>query len=99
MGHRIAPRAETDLDDIWLYIARESGSMEIATRLVDSITDRFFLLARFPYLGTARDEDLGPGSRTFPVGEYVIVYCVEEEDVLILRVAHGRRDLEELFDF
>lgn len=73
--------------------------MEIATRLVDSITDRFFLLARFPYLGTARDEDLGTGSRTFPVGEYVIVYCVEEEDVLILRVAHRRRDLEELFDF
>jgi plasmid stabilization system protein ParE len=67
MGHRIAPRAETDLDDIWVYIARESGSMEIATRLIDSITDRFFLLARFPYLGTARSGDLGPETRTFPV--------------------------------
>jgi plasmid stabilization system protein ParE len=25
------------------------------------------------------------------------VYCVEANDVLILRVAHGRRDIEALF--
>jgi plasmid stabilization system protein ParE len=31
------------------------------------------------------------------VGEYVIVYCVENEDALILRVVHGRRRLEALF--
>jgi plasmid stabilization system protein ParE len=31
------------------------------------------------------------------VGEYVIVYCAENEDALILRVVHGRRDLEVLF--
>lgn len=37
------------------------------------------------------------GYRSFPVGEYVIVYAVEAEDVLILRVAHGRRDIEALF--
>jgi hypothetical protein len=27
----------------------ESGSMEVATRLIDSITERFFFLAAFPY--------------------------------------------------
>jgi plasmid stabilization system protein ParE len=31
------------------------------------------------------------------VDEYVIVYCLEAEDVLILRVAHGRRDIQALF--
>jgi plasmid stabilization system protein ParE len=36
--------------------------------------------------------------RSFPVGEYVVVYCVQDEDVLILRVAHDRRDIEALFD-
>jgi len=97
MAHRVAPRAESDLDDIWYYVARESGSIEIANRLIDSITDRFFLLARFPYMGRLRDEDFGFGSRSFVVGEYVIVYGVEGEDVVILRVAHGRRDLESLF--
>lgn len=97
MAHRVAPTAERDLDDIWLYVAKESGSIEIASRLIESITDRFFLLTGFPYMGRSRDEDFGPGSRSFSVGEYVIVYQVEATDVLILRVAHGRRDIESLF--
>jgi toxin ParE1/3/4 len=97
MAHHAAPRAELDLDDIWLHVARESGSIEIANRLIDNITDRFFVLARFPFMGRSRDEDLGVGTRSFPVGDYVIVYTVEAEDVFILRVVPGRRDLGTLF--
>ena len=51
MAHRLASQVEFELDDIWHYIARESGSTEIADRLIDSITDRFFLLANYPYIG------------------------------------------------
>jgi toxin ParE1/3/4 len=97
MAHRVAQRAEADLDDIWLYVARESSSIEIANRLIDTITDRFLTLAHFPYRGRSREEDFGPGYRSLPVGEYVIVYCVENADVLVLRVVHGRRQLEALF--
>jgi toxin ParE1/3/4 len=39
----------------------------------------------------------GPGRRSFPVGQYVIVYRIVRGDVRILRVVHGRRDLEALF--
>jgi hypothetical protein len=48
MAHRLAPEAEAEveLDEIWYYIARESCSVEIADRLIDSITDRFFLCPR-----------------------------------------------------
>lgn len=99
MAHRVAPRAAADLDDIWYYVAKESGSIDVANGLIDSITDRFFLLSGHPYLGRARDDDFGAGSRSFPVGEYVIVYCVQDDDVLILRVAHGRRDIEGLFGY
>ena len=98
MAHNLAPRAETDLDDIWYYVAKESGSIEIANRLIDTLTDRFFMLAGFPYVGRARDDDFGPGCRSVAVGEYVIVYCLENVEVLNLRVVHGRRDLEALFD-
>jgi plasmid stabilization system protein ParE len=66
MTHRVASEVEADLDDIWLYAATESGNMAVANRLVDSITDRFPLLAGFPYAGRARDEDLGTGMRSFP---------------------------------
>lgn len=97
MAHRVAPRAEADLDDIWLYVAKESGGIDIANRLIDAITDRFFTLARFPYIGRSREEDFGPGYRSLAVGEHVIVYCVVNDDALILRVVHGRRQLEALF--
>lgn len=97
MAHRVSPRAEADLDDIWVYVARESSSMDVATRLIDSITGRFSLLAAFPFLGRDRAADLGNGIRSFAVGEYIIIYLVEQDDVLVLRVVHGRRDLGGLF--
>ena len=37
MAHRLAPQAEADLDDIAYYVFRETGSIEIAERLIDSI--------------------------------------------------------------
>jgi toxin ParE1/3/4 len=98
MAHQLSPKAEADLDDIWLYVANESGSFDIATRLIDSITNQFFLLARHPYLGRTRDDEFGAGARSLAIGDYVIVYCVENGDVLILRVVHGRRDLESLLE-
>jgi plasmid stabilization system protein ParE len=70
------------LDEIWYYVAKESTSIEVANRLIDSITDRFFLLAAHPQLGRARDVDFGAGLRSFPVGEYVIVYCLDNEGIL-----------------
>jgi toxin ParE1/3/4 len=96
MAHRVAPQAEAELDDIWYYVAKESGSIEIADRIVDSITERFYLLARHPHIGRQRDADLRPGLRSFPVGEYVIIYRVEKKDVLILHVFRGSRDIEAL---
>ena len=98
MAHSVSPQAESDLDEIWLYVAKQNGSMEVASRLIDSITDRFLFLARFPRSGRVRDRELGKGLRSFPVGEYVIVYCLEDGDVLVLRVVHGRRDLDRLFE-
>ena len=93
MGHRRTPQADSDLDDIWHYVATKSGDMDIADRLVDAITDRFYLLAAHPKIGRARDEDLRPGLRSFPVGEYVIICSIDHEDVLVLRVLHGSRDI------
>jgi plasmid stabilization system protein ParE len=38
MAHRVAPEAETELDEIWSYIAQNSGSSEAARRVIASIT-------------------------------------------------------------
>ncbi len=47
-------------------------------------------------MGRLRD-DLRPGLRSFPIGEYLIIYRIEDEDVLILHVTHGCRDIGKLF--
>jgi toxin ParE1/3/4 len=98
MAHRLAPEAETDLDEIWLYTAQESGDAEIADRLIDSITSRFLLPATHLHLGRRRESDLHrPGLRSFPIGRYVIFYRVtDDEDVFVLRVLAGARDLDTL---
>lgn len=97
MDFRVAPQAESDLDEIWYFLATQSNSVDVADRVIDSITARFALLATHPYVGRRRDEDLRPGVRTFTVGDYVIAYRVDGDNVLILRVLRGSRDIETLF--
>jgi plasmid stabilization system protein ParE len=66
MAHRLAQEAAAELDDIWYYVAKESGSTTRADRLVDAITARFGMLARHPHIGRQRD-DLRASVRSFPV--------------------------------
>jgi plasmid stabilization system protein ParE len=35
--------------------------------------------------------------RSFPVGQYLILYRIDHQDVLILHVVRGSRDVEALF--
>ncbi len=90
---RLSPSADSDLDAIWLYAARGSGSIELANRLIDSITDRIWLLAQHPQIGRRREHDLRRDLRSFPAGQYVIFYRIEDEEVLILHVLRGSRDI------
>ena len=98
MGFRLQPEAEAELDGIWLYVARQSRSTEVANRLIDAITDRFWLLGQHPQIGRRRDHDLRLGLRSFTVGEYVILYRVDGDDTLILHVMRGNRDIEGLLN-
>jgi toxin ParE1/3/4 len=95
MAHRLTPRARADLDDIWRYIALESGTEAIADRQVDLLTDRFYFLASWPRIGRKRDA-VRRGLRSYPVGDYIIFYRTLRGDVLIQRVLHARRNLEAL---
>ena len=55
-------------------------------------------LVRQPYLGAA-DEDLGRGRRRLVLAPYLIVYEIGPgNEIAILRIVHGARDLPTLFD-
>jgi toxin ParE1/3/4 len=98
MAHRLSPEAQADLDDIWYYIAKESGNPDVADRFIESLTTSIFLLAVRPHMGRRRDEDLRPGVRSFPVGKYIVLYRVElDDDIEILHVVRGSRDIQMLF--
>lgn len=98
MPDLLSPAAKSDIDEIWSYIVARGGSPETADRLTDTLYRRIVLLSNYPYLGRDRSADFGIDSRSFPVDEYVIVYRLDAEDrVRVLRVVHGRRDLEALF--
>ena len=88
---RVAAPAEEDLDEIWHYIAKNSGSIDIAVGVIDSITGAFPLLAHAPEAGTKRDE-IDAGVRGFPVGNYIIYYRESGAYIVIARVIHGMRD-------
>ena len=74
MRIRIAQQARADLDEIWIYITQESGNPSTATRVIESIMDKFRLLAQFPLIGKSLDLEQLPQIRTFPAGNYLIFY-------------------------
>jgi len=68
---RVSSFAEQDLDEIWYRIATQSGSVQIASGVVESIAEKFSLFASTPEAGTRRD-DIESGLRGLPVGKYLI---------------------------
>jgi len=89
------PAAEQDLINIGQYI--ESDKPDAARRLLKKFQDKFELLAEFPGMGQRRD-DLAPGLRSLPLGNYLIFYFPLQDGVTIVRVIHGARDLKRIFD-
>ena len=96
MRYRVLPAAKAEIDAIWLYIATESGSKEIANRLIQKITNCFWLLVGNPRADRQRDHDLGANLRSFPVADYVGIYRIEDFGPMILHVMRGSRDMKAL---
>jgi len=97
MRIRVTPQARADLDAIWIYIARESGSLRSATKTVNSICEKFGLFAKFPHIGKSLESELRPNIRTFAVGNFAIFYSVRPSEIRILRIIHAARDAEAVF--
>jgi toxin ParE1/3/4 len=93
--YRLAEQARADLDEIWLYIAEDNPSA--ADRFLDTLYERFLLLAGQPLLGRDRPE-LALNLRSLPVGNYVIFYRPIDDGIEVVRVLHGARDIDAMFE-
>src|ERR1700688_1643623 len=90
-----SPEAEQDLLAIWDYVAREA-SPDVADEQLRSLDRACEALAEWPHSGRARDE-LFRSVRSIAVEAYVVFYRVGNSEIEIIRVLHGRRDVDAIF--
>jgi toxin ParE1/3/4 len=89
------PEARADLRDIALRIADHNLSR--AFTYVDEIEAHCLRIGDLPHAWPPRPQ-WGEGVRITIHGNYVIVHRVRDETVQVLRLVHGARDLDALFE-
>jgi toxin ParE1/3/4 len=87
------PRAEEDLQEIWLYIAAEN--VEAADRILDQIGVRLERLTEHPEMGPARP-DIAADMRILPAENYLILYRLLDGIVEVVRIVDGRRNIPDI---
>jgi toxin ParE1/3/4 len=92
MRYGVSVNAERDLEEIFSYWA-ERASLEIADRIIDKDTDRFWLLGEHPGARKA-SEGIAAGVKCFPAGKYLIYYRATRRGTDILHVFHGAGSAE-----
>ena len=88
---RIGARARRDLKEIWRYTG-ETWGIEQADRYNHSLNDVFDRLASFPEIGRDRP-DIGAGVRVFRAERHVVLYRIELNGIVVLRVVHQSMSL------
>jgi toxin ParE1/3/4 len=91
MRYRLLPQAEQDIEAIADYIAERNP--RAALELIERFHQRWELLCDFPLSGPARP-DLHEDARHLIIGNYLSLYRVKADTVEIVRVLHGRRNIE-----
>jgi toxin ParE1/3/4 len=92
--------AESDVEEIYEWIARRDGRRQTAKKVARELRQRCEglgqIVASGSLIGTARP-DLGDGYRLFTHQRWVIVFRPADEGIEIMRVLDGSRDYPRLF--
>jgi len=94
---RLSRQASADIRAIWDYLGVAKDDPTAAHRQVETLFERFQLLATHPLMGQSR-EDLRSGLRAFAAGSYVILYYPMKDGIQVAGVVHGARDIESMFE-
>ncbi|WP_248633503.1 type II toxin-antitoxin system RelE/ParE family toxin [Cereibacter changlensis] len=92
----LSPKAEADLEDVWIYTA-ERWSSHQADRYIESLAATFDMLLAMPLIARERKE-LSQPVRLHPTGSHLILYSIEGRDLLIIRILGGRQDWQVLLE-
>ena len=92
---RIRPRAQLDLESIFVHIAVTLGSPMAAQGILDELFDSFERAAEMPTLGMAfSSEDLARDYRRILVKNYWVYYDFDDERLTVWRIFHTRQDID-----
>ena len=92
-GYRLRPKAVEDLEAIGDFIAADDPARAIS--FIDEMRAACARIAERPRSFQRRD-DLARGLRQAVHGRYLILFTAGDRDVVIERVLHGARHLEDL---
>ena len=90
----LAPAARRDLDEIWDHTVRGWGAAQ-AERYLRGLQRVLQTLQEFPELARERPE-FRPPVRLHPYRRHLVVYRVEGDDLVVLRILHQRRNWQVL---
>jgi plasmid stabilization system protein ParE len=93
---RFSIEADEDVERIWTDLL--AYSERAAGRLTQELDDAASSLLLFPERGVRR-QDLGPQLRMLIVRRYLIIYRYDQplDEIRIIRILEGERDLTDLF--
>ncbi|MDO8631804.1 MAG: type II toxin-antitoxin system RelE/ParE family toxin [Phycisphaerales bacterium] len=93
MRLRLSHRADADLDAIWTYIAKDNP--KAADRVERDLHTTMQMLSEHPGIGHIRPDVPRPGYRFWRIYSFLIVYRIEADDLIVVRVLHGSRDIRQ----
>jgi toxin ParE1/3/4 len=88
------PAAVRDLVAITDQIAADS--LTAALGFYDEVDRLLTMVAQYPELGEVVDH-FSPGLRRFMLGNYLLFYRQVGDEIELIRVLHGARDIDRLF--
>ena len=93
----LSPEAERDLDVIQMYLPKGAG-IRIARHVIRELRAGIRFVARNPDAGHLRQDLTEEPVKFWPVFSYLIVYNPATRPVEIVRVVHGKRDVEKVLN-
>lgn len=89
--------AREDLAEIWDYVAEQS-SFDRADYVLETVRQAMSKIAETPHLGHPRTDLADETLRVHRAFSYLVIYRPETVPLQIVRIIHGARDIQTIFD-
>jgi toxin ParE1/3/4 len=90
MDYKLSRKAEDDVFHLYVEGAGQFGRHQAEADYA-GLEQVFAILAEHPRLARERDE-ITPPVRIHPYRSHIVIYVTDGDDILILRIRHGRED-------